>query len=97
MYVCQSADACAWAIWVGHAHSAYKVHDLRDYRSLYTIDHDDIKEIKISPGVMLVIHEQQTHHVLLKILNMYARHVGILPTPIGRYQGRTRASEGHTR
>jgi len=58
----------------------YKVFDLRDYRLLYKIHTAGIKEIKISPGVMLVIHEQQMHHVLLKILNMYVRSVGILPT-----------------
>jgi hypothetical protein len=69
---------------VGHASSSYKVHNLQDYRLLYTIEHDDIKEIKISPGVMLVIHEQQERHVLLKILDMYAPPVGILPMPIGR-------------
>jgi hypothetical protein len=52
----------------------FKVFDLKDYRLLYTILHGGIREIKISPGVMLVIHEQQVDHVLLMILAMYAPH-----------------------
>lgn len=39
---------------------AYKIWDLRSYRLLYTIKDDNIHEIKISPGIMLVIYRQQS-------------------------------------
>ena len=37
---------------------AYKIWDLRNYRPLYTINDDNIHEIKISPGIMLVIYHK---------------------------------------
>ena len=38
---------------------AYKIWDLQNYRPLYTIEDADIHEIKISPGIMLVIYHKQ--------------------------------------
>ena len=38
---------------------AYKVWDLHNYRPLYTIEDADIHEIKISPGIMLVIYHKK--------------------------------------
>ena len=38
---------------------AYKIWDLHNYRPLYTIEDADIHEIKISPGIMLVIFHKK--------------------------------------
>jgi WD40 repeat protein len=38
---------------------AYKIWDLHNYRPLYTIEDADIHEIKISPGIMLVIYHKK--------------------------------------
>ena len=37
----------------------YKVFDLRDYRELYQIRNEKVTEIKISPGIMLLILEEE--------------------------------------
>lgn len=53
----------------------YKVFDLRDYRELYQIRNDSVTEIKISPGIMLLIMEEGVRdgagqRVPLQILNI---------------------------
>lgn len=48
----------------------YKVWDLKTYRLLYTIIDDNIQEIKISPGVMLLIHNRHDSYVPIRILNV---------------------------
>ncbi|CAA6661905.1 unnamed protein product [Spirodela intermedia] len=48
----------------------YKVFDLKNYSLLYSISDSNIHEIKISPGVMLLIFKRASGHVPLKILSI---------------------------
>lgn len=50
--------------------SKYKVWDLKTYRLLYTIVDDHIQEIKISPGIMLLVYNRQESHVPIRLLNI---------------------------
>ncbi|XP_078445246.1 uncharacterized protein LOC144714385 isoform X2 [Wolffia australiana] len=50
--------------------SVYKVFDLKNYKLLYSISDSNIHEIKISPGVMLLIFKRSSGHVPLKILSI---------------------------
>ena len=47
----------------------YRVYDLRSYELLYSLADKSVAEVKISPGIMLVIHNATTS-VPLKILNI---------------------------
>ena len=47
----------------------YKVYDLKTYEPLYMLSDKDVSEVKISPGIMLVIYSAGDH-VPLKILNI---------------------------
>lgn len=48
----------------------YKVFDLKNYTLLYSISDKHVSEIKISPGIMLLIYERCASHVPLKILSI---------------------------
>eukprot|EP00245_Coleochaete_scutata_P007175 TRINITY_DN22284_c0_g1_i1.p1 TRINITY_DN22284_c0_g1~~TRINITY_DN22284_c0_g1_i1.p1 ORF type:complete len:473 (-),score=65.66 TRINITY_DN22284_c0_g1_i1:261-1679(-) len=48
----------------------YKVFDLKNYTLLYCVSDRGVQEIKISPGIMLLIFERNASHVPLKILSM---------------------------
>lgn len=48
----------------------YKVWDLKTYAHLYTIEDDKICEIKISPGIMLLIHDRKDSHVRMRVHNI---------------------------
>ncbi|WOL19828.1 hypothetical protein Cni_G28630 [Canna indica] len=48
----------------------YKVFDLKNYSFLYSICDKDIQEIKISPGIMLLIYQRTPSHVPLTILSI---------------------------
>ncbi|KAJ4756279.1 Transducin/WD40 repeat-like superfamily protein [Rhynchospora pubera] len=48
----------------------YKVHDLKNYNFLYQIPDKNVQEIKISPGIMLLIFERTPSHVPLQILSI---------------------------
>eukprot|EP00249_Psilotum_nudum_P019932 c27482_g1_i1 orf=508-1896(-) len=48
----------------------YKVFDLKNYTMLYSIPDEHIQEIKISPGIMLLIYDRASSHVPLKILSI---------------------------
>uniref|UniRef100_A0A7N0RAP1 Transducin/WD40 repeat-like superfamily protein n=1 Tax=Kalanchoe fedtschenkoi TaxID=63787 RepID=A0A7N0RAP1_KALFE len=50
--------------------SIYKVFDLKNYTLLYTITEKNVQEIKISPGIMLLIFNRASSHVPLKILSI---------------------------
>ncbi|CAL0315590.1 unnamed protein product [Lupinus luteus] len=50
--------------------SIYKVFDLKNYTMLYCISDKNVQEIKISPGIMLLIFAKATSHVPLKILSI---------------------------
>ncbi|XP_076906443.1 uncharacterized protein LOC143577892 [Bidens hawaiensis] len=50
--------------------SIYKVFDLKNYTLLYSITDKDVDEIKISPGIMLLIFSRALSHVPLKILSI---------------------------
>ncbi|XP_052173888.1 uncharacterized protein LOC127789133 isoform X5 [Diospyros lotus] len=50
--------------------SIYKVFDLKNYTMLYSISDKHIQEIKISPGIMLLIFNRAQSHVPLKILSI---------------------------
>ncbi|PWA41885.1 transducin/WD40 repeat-like superfamily protein [Artemisia annua] len=50
--------------------SIYKVFDLKNYTLLYTISDKNVKEIKISPGIMLLRYNKSSGHVPLKILSI---------------------------
>ena len=49
---------------------SYRVWDMTNYDELYTLPEEDITEIKISPGIMLLILRRQGGHVPLKILSI---------------------------
>ncbi|KAL4190107.1 hypothetical protein AMTRI_Chr08g168770 [Amborella trichopoda] len=48
----------------------YKVFDLKNYTLLYSISDEHVQEIKISPGIMLLIFARASGHVPLKILSI---------------------------
>ncbi|KAI3731207.1 hypothetical protein L1987_62392 [Smallanthus sonchifolius] len=48
----------------------YKVFDLKNYTMLYSISDKNVQEIKISPGIMLLIYNKASSHVPLKILSI---------------------------
>ncbi|KAJ3697062.1 hypothetical protein LUZ61_000767 [Rhynchospora tenuis] len=48
----------------------YKVYDLKNYNYLYHIPDKNVQEIKISPGIMLLIFEKTPSHVPLQILSI---------------------------
>lgn len=50
--------------------SIYKVFDLKNYTMLYSISDKHVQEIKISPGIMLLIFNRASSHVHLKILSI---------------------------
>ncbi|XP_016166649.1 uncharacterized protein LOC107609277 [Arachis ipaensis] len=50
--------------------SIYKVFDLKNYTMLYSISDKNVQEIKISPGIMLLIFAKSSSHVPLKILSI---------------------------
>ncbi|PQQ09451.1 uncharacterized protein Pyn_21443 [Prunus yedoensis var. nudiflora] len=50
--------------------SIYKVFDLKNYNMLYSISDKHVQEIKISPGIMLLIFNRASSHVPLKILSI---------------------------
>ncbi|KAL6988251.1 hypothetical protein U1Q18_013999 [Sarracenia purpurea var. burkii] len=50
--------------------SIYKVFDLKNYTMLYSISDKHVQEIKISPGIMLLIFNRAQSHVPLKILSI---------------------------
>ncbi|KAG5526929.1 hypothetical protein RHGRI_032998 [Rhododendron griersonianum] len=50
--------------------SIYKVFDLKNYTLLYSILDKHVQEIKISPGIMLLIFNRAQSHVPLKILSI---------------------------
>ncbi|XP_030456132.1 uncharacterized protein LOC115677176 [Syzygium oleosum] len=50
--------------------SIYKVFDLKNYTMLYSISDKNVQEIKISPGIMLLIFNRSTSHVPLRILSI---------------------------
>lgn len=50
--------------------SIYKVFDLRNYTMLYCISDKNVQEIKISPGIMILIFNRSQSHVPLKILSI---------------------------
>ncbi|XP_040965786.1 uncharacterized protein [Gossypium hirsutum] len=50
--------------------SIYKVFDLKNYTMLYSISDRNVQEIKISPGIMLLIFTKVGGHVPLKILSI---------------------------
>ena len=49
---------------------AYRVWEMTNYDLLYTLPDEDVTEIKISPGIMLLIHQRQGGVVPLKILSI---------------------------
>ena len=49
---------------------AYNVWGMLNYEHLFTIPGEDVTEIKISPGIMLLIHARQGGHVPLRILSI---------------------------
>lgn len=51
-------------------HQRYSIWDLKTYKLLYTIADENIQEIKISPGVMLLIYHRQESHVPIRMLNV---------------------------
>ncbi|KAL8154365.1 hypothetical protein V2J09_012125 [Rumex salicifolius] len=50
--------------------SVYKVFDLKNYTMLYSISDKNVQEIKISPGIMLLIFNKGASYVPLKILSI---------------------------
>ncbi|TQD98565.1 hypothetical protein C1H46_015813 [Malus baccata] len=50
--------------------SIYKVFDLKNHTMLYSISDKNVQEIKISPGIMLLIFTNASSHVPLKILSI---------------------------
>ncbi|WVZ90278.1 hypothetical protein U9M48_036589 [Paspalum notatum var. saurae] len=48
----------------------YKVFDLKNYSFLYSVPDENVQEIKISPGIMLLIYDRTPSYVPLKILSI---------------------------
>ena len=48
----------------------YKVFDLKNYNHLYSISDKNVQEIKISPGIMLLIYDKQRNQVPLEVLSI---------------------------
>ena len=48
----------------------YKVFDLKNYNHLYSISDKDVQEIKISPGIMLLIYERKGNQVPLEVMSI---------------------------
>tara|TARA_R110002050_G_scaffold277217_3_gene422805 strand:+ start:1046 stop:1357 length:312 start_codon:yes stop_codon:yes gene_type:complete len=44
--------------------------DLKNYSYLYSIDGSDVREIKVSPGIVLVIKKTMKNHLPLQLLNV---------------------------
>ncbi|KNC55503.1 uncharacterized protein AMSG_01768 [Thecamonas trahens ATCC 50062] len=63
-------DVNAKVLTYSAASKTYKVWDLSNYTLLYEVQDTRIQEIKISPGIMLLIYPRTTSHVPLKILNI---------------------------
>lgn len=53
-------------------HRNYKVWDLKNYEHLYTIHDERVFEVKISPGIMLLIHTRadSNSHIPLRIVDI---------------------------
>jgi hypothetical protein len=49
---------------------AYKIWDLKNYTQLYAISDTNVQEIKISPGIMLLIFEREGRNVPLRIISI---------------------------
>ena len=49
----------------------YRVWDMTNYDELYRLPEDEITEIKISPGIMLLILSRRDGHVPLKVRLLY--------------------------
>ena len=49
---------------------SFRVWDMANYEPLYTIPGEDVTEVKISPGIMLLIHARQGGYVPLKIVSV---------------------------
>jgi WD40 repeat protein len=47
----------------------YRVWDMTNYDELYKLPEDEITEIKISPGIMLLILSRRDGHIPLKVTN----------------------------
>jgi len=45
----------------------YRVWDMTNYDELYKLPEDEITEIKISPGIMLLILSRRDGHIPLKV------------------------------
>ena len=54
----QLDSGCGKVLTYSKPDRAYKIWDLHNYRPLYTIRDENIHEIKISPGIMLVIYRK---------------------------------------
>ncbi|XP_058737189.1 uncharacterized protein LOC131609500 [Vicia villosa] len=50
--------------------SIYKIFDLKNYTMLYSISDRNVQEIKISPGIMLLILNRASGHIPLKIISI---------------------------
>jgi len=48
----------------------YKVWDLTNYTLMYSFADEDIHEIKISPGIMLLVYNRTASHIPMKILSI---------------------------
>nr|CAD1826058.1 unnamed protein product [Ananas comosus var. bracteatus] len=49
---------------------SYKVFDLKNYNFLYSMSEKNIQDIKISPGIMLLVYSRTPGYVPLKILSI---------------------------
>lgn len=63
--------------------------DLKNYNHLYSIHDNNIHEIKISPGIMLLIYHKSSNggHVPLKILSIDTGTVSAPPGLAPRVRG----------
>ena len=55
--------------------NVYKIWSLKDYKFMYEMENKDVQEVKISPGIMLVVHamregEVEATGIPLKVLNI---------------------------
>ena len=67
---------------------AYRVWEMTNYEPLYDLPEEEISEVKISAGMMLVVLSRRDGHIPLRILSMEVRRecVGTYPCAYCRWR-----------
>jgi hypothetical protein len=55
-------------------HRKYTVYDMESYTPLYEIQDDRIQEVKVSPGILLLVLERSQTHIPFVLLSIKDGH-----------------------